>query len=137
MTRFVLGLLILTVTTAAAPGLVSGQAPGVGPEAVAAESTADSPVVASAALDAPATTGSVALSCLGREARRHAAETHKFVPLTRAIHSARRRVPGDVVKARLCRQGELYVYLLTVLARDGKVSRVSVNATTGRLVEAR
>ena len=38
------------------------------------------------------------------------------------------------LKARLCQQPERLIYLLTVLARDGKVTRVTVDATNGAVI---
>ncbi len=38
---------------------------------------------------------------------------------------------GDVLKARLCRQDRGFVYVLTVLSRDGKVRQARVDASDG------
>jgi uncharacterized membrane protein YkoI len=35
---------------------------------------------------------------------------------------------------RLCRHGERLVYVLTLLARNGKVMRVSIDAANGELM---
>jgi uncharacterized membrane protein YkoI len=43
-------------------------------------------------------------------------------------------MPGTVVQARLCRSGDDLVYVLTVLAHDGKVARLTVDAVKGTLV---
>ncbi len=43
-------------------------------------------------------------------------------------------MPGTVVRARLCHGPEGLVYVLTVLARDGKVARITVDAVKGTLV---
>jgi uncharacterized membrane protein YkoI len=54
------------------------------------------------------------------------------------VHNLRLGAPGaEVVRARLCHHGEDLVYVLTVLARDGKVTRTSVDAASGALVERR
>jgi uncharacterized membrane protein YkoI len=42
-----------------------------------------------------------------------------------------------VVRARLCRQEKGLVYLLTMLTRDGKVTQTAVDATSGKVVDAR
>jgi uncharacterized membrane protein YkoI len=39
-----------------------------------------------------------------------------------------------VVRARLCESQNGLVYMLTVLARDGKVTRVTVDATSGSVL---
>jgi uncharacterized membrane protein YkoI len=93
--------------------------------------------VALAAAALPAAAADPA-ACLGQEQRRAAVLSHRAIPLARAAHEARRRTAGaEVVGARLClRDGQL-VYLLTLLARDGKVTRASVNAASGAIVDAR
>ena len=72
--------------------------------------------------------------CLSAERRRAAIAAHKVVPLARAMRAARTRFGGEVIGAHLCEQGQALIYRLTVLARDGKVTRASVDAATGRLV---
>jgi uncharacterized membrane protein YkoI len=75
-------------------------------------------------------------ACLSQDQRRAAVATHRAIPLARAVRDVRHRTVGaEVVGARLCyRDGEL-VYVLTVLARDGKVTRASVNAASGVLID--
>jgi len=76
--------------------------------------------------------------CLSQEQRRAAVATHRAIPLARAVHNLRVHAPGaEVVRARLCHHGDDLVYVLTVLARDGKVTRTSVDAASGALVERR
>jgi len=71
--------------------------------------------------------------CLDQRERR--AEAGKLIPLATAIRAVRTRMPGStVVRARLCRGSEGLVYVLTVLARDGKVARLTVDAVKGTLV---
>jgi uncharacterized membrane protein YkoI len=72
--------------------------------------------------------------CLGGEQRRAAIAAHKAVPVARAMRVARARFGGEVIGAHLCNQGEELVYRLTVLARDGKVTRAAVDAASGRLI---
>jgi hypothetical protein len=71
-------------------------------------------------------------ACLDQHERR--AEAGKLVSLAAAMRTARARMPGTVVRARLCRGSEGLVYVLTVLARDGKVARLTVDAVKGTLV---
>jgi uncharacterized membrane protein YkoI len=42
-------------------------------------------------------------------------------------------MPGTVVRARLCHGHDGLVYVLTVLAHDGKVARIAVDAEKGTL----
>lgn len=81
------------------------------------------------------------MRCLGAEQRRAAIAAHKAIPLSRAIRVARgrhrdRHAP-EVVGARLCESSAGLVYVLTLLARDGKVTRVTVDAGNGRVLGRR
>jgi uncharacterized membrane protein YkoI len=75
-------------------------------------------------------------TCLSPDQRRAAIATHRAIPLARAVRDVRHRTAGaEVVGARLCYHGSELVYVLTVLARDGKVTRTSVNAASGVLID--
>jgi uncharacterized membrane protein YkoI len=74
-------------------------------------------------------------SCLTQDQRRAAIQSRKAVPLGRALRTAKARHAGDLLNARLCRQGKGLVYVLTVLARDGKVMHVRVDADNGNYIE--
>ncbi len=76
-------------------------------------------------------------ACLNQKQRRAAIESGKVIHLTAAIRAARKRVAGTVVRANICRSRDGLVYLLTVLARDGKVMRLTVDAVKGTLVGER
>ena len=69
--------------------------------------------------------------CLTPDERRAVIAARKAVPLARAMHEVKARIAGEVVKARLCRQDKALVYVLTVLARSGKVVQARVDATDG------
>lgn len=73
-------------------------------------------------------------ACLNQKERRALVESGSVLRLAAAIHVVRSRVPGTLVRARLCRRPEGLVYVLTVLAHDGKVARVVVDAVKGTLV---
>jgi uncharacterized membrane protein YkoI len=75
--------------------------------------------------------------CLDPEQRRAAIAGRQAVPLTKAVHAARAHVSGEVVNARLCEQGKTLVYVLTMLDRDGKVSRASIDGASGAFLRAR
>jgi len=78
--------------------------------------------------------------CLSKSEQRAAISTGQAVTLAQAIRSARGSVRGhgsrEVVNAKLCREEKGLVYLLTVLSRDGKVTRMTVDATSGKVVDA-
>ena len=90
-------------------------------------------VVLAAAQPAAAADPSV---CLSQDQRRAAVASHRAIPLARAVRDVRRRTAGgEVVGARLCYRGSDLVYVLTVLGRDGKVTRASVNAASGAMID--
>jgi uncharacterized membrane protein YkoI len=81
-------------------------------------------------------------ACLSKAEQRAAIANGQAVTLAAAIHSAARgsvrgRGAREVVKARLCREPNGLVYVLTVLARNGKVTHTTVDATSGKVVDAR
>ena len=93
---------------------------------------------------APQPAAADAYACLSKSEQRVAISNGQAVPLATAMHSvrsvrtaARSRGGREVIKARLCREGKGLVYVLTVLSRDGKVTHMSVDATSGKVVEAR
>jgi uncharacterized membrane protein YkoI len=78
------------------------------------------------------------MRCLTRDQQRSAIAERRAVPLATVRKSVRARVPGEMVRARLCHQDpERLIYLLTVLPRDGKVRRVVVDAKNGAVVSVR
>lgn len=72
--------------------------------------------------------------CLNQKERRAETEFGRLIRLATAIHAAKGRMPGTVVRARLCQGQDGLVYVLTVLAHDGKVARITVDAVKGTLV---
>lgn len=77
------------------------------------------------------------LRCLTRDQQRTAIAERRALPLATVRKSVRSRVPGEMVRARLCQEPERLIYLLTVLPRDGKVRRVVVDAKSGAVVSVR
>ena len=75
--------------------------------------------------------------CLSKEEQRSAIAERRAVPLAAAVRSLGRRVPGEVIRARLCQDQDRLIYLLTVLSRDGKVRRATVDAANGTIVGER
>ena len=71
-------------------------------------------------------------TCLTPEERNAAIAARKAVPLGRAMRVVQARIGGEVVGARLCRQEPKgLVYVLTVLARNGKVTQARIDAADG------
>jgi uncharacterized membrane protein YkoI len=75
-----------------------------------------------------------ALRCLSRNEQRAAIADGRAVPLASVRHTLRVRMPGELVRARLCHQADRLIYLLTVLPRDGKERQVTVDAANGTVI---
>ena len=83
---------------------------------------------------APARAAGIAHACLDQKERRAEVESGRVVRLATALRAVRSKMPGTLVRARLCRGNDGLVYVLTVLAHDGKVARLTVDAVKGSLV---
>ena len=83
---------------------------------------------------APARAAEPVHACLDQKERRAEIESGRVVRLATAARAARSKMPGTLVRARLCHGNDGLVYVLTVLARDGKVTRLTVDAVKGTLV---
>ena len=77
-------------------------------------------------------------TCLNKAEQRAAIDSGKAIPLGQALKSLRSRGKrAEVVRARLCRRGDGLVYVLTLLARSGKVTLATVDAANGEMVNGR
>jgi uncharacterized membrane protein YkoI len=76
-------------------------------------------------------------ACLNQKERRALVESGQVMRLAAAMHGVRSHFSGTLVRALLCHRGDGYAYVLTVLAHDGKVTRVAVDAVKGTLVGER
>jgi uncharacterized membrane protein YkoI len=72
--------------------------------------------------------------CLSRAEQRAAIQAREAIPLAVARRTLRHRKVGELIQARLCKDSGRLIYLLTVLSRDGKVRRVTVDATNGTVI---
>ena len=77
------------------------------------------------------------MRCLTRDQQRIAISERRAVPLATARRALRSRLPGELVGARLCQEPGRLLYLLTVLPRDGKVRRVTIDARSGAVISIR
>ena len=75
-------------------------------------------------------------ACLTKEQERAATDGGQAVKLAAAIHAVRGR-RGDLIGARLCHGAKGLEYVLTLLARDGKVTRATVDAGSGAVTGRR
>lgn len=73
--------------------------------------------------------------CLSASEIRELVDKAEVVPAARAIHAAKTARPGEVVKARLCKQDGSYLYLVTMLAKDGKIRILEVDGRSGTVIE--
>jgi uncharacterized membrane protein YkoI len=76
-------------------------------------------------------------ACLSKAEQRAAVASHQALPLAQVIKQRRHGHRSELVRARLCRHNEGLVYVLTLLRRSGKVSRVTVDAANGELISRR
>ena len=68
-------------------------------------------------------------SCLTKAEQRAAVAANKAISLAQAIKVLRQhRQYSEVVRARLCRQDQKLVYVLTLLGRSGKVVTATIDA---------
>ena len=71
--------------------------------------------------------------CLAPEERRARMAGHGVITLAKAIRAL--KVPHrEVVRASLCENDGRLVYMLTVLGRDGKVTRATIDAANGTVI---
>lgn len=77
------------------------------------------------------------VSCLSSEETRDAVTEGKVIQPAEASRNARHAAPGEVLRIRLCRQGEEYVYLVTTMKRDGRVARVTLEGQSGKVATVR
>jgi uncharacterized membrane protein YkoI len=75
--------------------------------------------------------------CLNQKERRSLVDSGTVMRLATAMRGVRGHMAGALVRARLCHRGDGLVYVLTVLAHDGKVTRVVVDGAKGTLVGER
>ena len=87
-----------------------------------------------AALFAPPLYAADRQACLSRDEQQSAVTAGKALPLASAVKAVQGR-GRQVVRAQLCSEEKGLVYVLTVLARDGKVTRAKVDAASGGLID--
>jgi uncharacterized membrane protein YkoI len=74
-------------------------------------------------------------ACLD-EAEIHAeVGARRVVSQMAALRAARAAKGGEPVRARLCRSESGLVYAITSLKKDGKVVHVTIDATSGKVIE--
>ena len=69
--------------------------------------------------------------CLNPRERRALIESGAVLRLVAVMQMVHTKMPGILVRARLCRRPDGFTYVLTLLDYDGKVTRVAVDAVKG------
>ncbi len=72
--------------------------------------------------------------CLSPRERRALIESGAVLRLVAVMRTVRVTVPGFLVGAQLCRRPDGFVYLLTLLAFDGKVTQLAIDAVKGTML---
>lgn len=72
----------------------------------------------------------VAEPCLTADQARVEAAGRQLMVFPEAVQAARRRYPGEPVSANLCRIDGRLMYVLAILAKDGRVVRALVDPET-------
>jgi len=73
--------------------------------------------------------------CLSPGEARAVAQSGEIVPLSRVIGQIRAAANGEILPPpQLCNIGGRYVYLVNVLTRDGQVTRLTVDASSGNII---
>ena len=74
-------------------------------------------------------------SCLSSGESSEAVSSQRVVAPREALLVARKAVPnGEVLRAVLCRQPDLLVYVIMLLRKDGRLVRVTVDAPAGKVL---
>jgi uncharacterized membrane protein YkoI len=77
-------------------------------------------------------------ACLSKAEQRAAVADHKAITLAQAIKSLREHGHwAEPVRARLCHRDDRLVYVLTLLARSGKVTSATVDSANGDIINGR
>jgi uncharacterized membrane protein YkoI len=79
----------------------------------------------------------LAQGCFSAEETRQQVQRHGLVNLSEVANSVRPQMRAEMISARLCEVGGSLVYLLTMLERDGRVRRYTVDARSGHLINDR
>jgi len=72
--------------------------------------------------------------CLAPADASAAVQRHHLQQPRSAIAAARRKASGDLLAARLCEGRNGYVYRLHILAKNGHVARVVVDAKSAEII---
>jgi len=72
--------------------------------------------------------------CLTAAETREMVKSHRLIEPFAALKYAAAQRKAEALSARLCRFGEDFVYVITLLHRDGRLVHVEIEAATGKIV---
>src|SRR5690606_5591699 len=73
--------------------------------------------------------------CLSAAEARTAVQSGQVIPLSKMLKQIRKAAGGEILPPpQLCESGGRYVYLVNVLSRDGQVTRLTVDASSGSIL---
>jgi uncharacterized membrane protein YkoI len=75
--------------------------------------------------------------CFSRQDQRTAVYQGRAIRLGVAMRAIRARDGDELLRAELCRNSSGLVYVLTILSRNGQVSRAVVDARNGAVIKDR
>jgi uncharacterized membrane protein YkoI len=76
----------------------------------------------------------VSRPCFSQREMQDVVTNNKVVAPALAVGAARRAVPGaDMLRAMLCSDGAVYLYVISVLRKDGRVVHVVVDGPSGKV----
>jgi len=76
-------------------------------------------------------------TCFTASETREEIKAHHLIEPFAALKSAQAQFKAEALSARLCRFGEEYIYEIALLHPNGRYVHISMNAGTGKWVEAR
>jgi uncharacterized membrane protein YkoI len=88
-----------------------------------------------AALPASAQDSKHAREAADQRAASAALARGEILPIVKVLEIATARVPGDVLKVKLERESFGFKYEVKILAKNGRVREVEVDARTGRILK--
>jgi hypothetical protein len=69
------------------------------------------------------------LVCLSNLEQIALVESNEIIPLSAAINTRKVQKRGRVIRARLCKNGKRYLYVITLMSDAGQIATVTVRAT--------
>ena len=73
-------------------------------------------------------------ACLNASDTREQVKAHKLLEPYAALKSAAQQRKAEALSAKLCMSGDDFVYVITLLHRDGRLIHVQMEAGTGKLI---